>query len=85
MLYSTTNSPRGTWMTKVLGGIVGWFIAFIVVSAIAAIVDTTLAIRSQPAQIACAVKRMVPMRHPFSTQVTCVPAMTRNDTLTINH
>lgn len=77
-----SNSLRGTRKIEGLRAIV---VAFIAMTAIATLVDTTLAIRSQPAQIACAVKRMVPIRHAFSTQVTCVPSMTRNDTLTINH
>jgi hypothetical protein len=39
---------------------------------------------SQDEQIACEQKRMTPRRKYFSTTVICVPAITRNDTLTVH-
>lgn len=56
----------------------------VIVSALgAALTDAIADYRAEPAQIACRVAQQEPMRRSFSSQVTCVPALNRRDTLTV--
>jgi hypothetical protein len=50
----------------------------------ALVIDGVQSYRSFDAKVACAQKRMEPRRRDFSARVTCVPAITRQDTTTVN-
>ena len=47
------------------------------------IIETTNAIRSEPARMACRSKQMDDERYTFTTTVVCVPFPTRQDTLSL--
>ena len=58
-------------------------IVAVVVGFTAIIVDTVYAYRSEPQQIACRAKREDYIRRSFTTNVTCVPVLTKRDTITV--
>lgn len=68
----------GCLMTMVCVLVVG---VFVILGGVA--IDSAQEYRTFDAQTACRAKRMEPVRKAFSTSVHCVPAITRQDTLTV--
>lgn len=72
-------------MYELVDEILGWFLFACILCLFAMMaVDITQDYRSFDAQVACREQRMEPARRAFSTTVTCVPALMRNDTTTVN-
>ncbi len=72
-----------TLTEKIIGGLFAMILAAAIAFCFGAFFDIAQSVRAERASIACKQQRMVPERLSFSANVTCVPAMTRNDSLTV--
>lgn len=75
MKYDTTDKIMFT---------VGFLVASLLLTVLSgAIIDITQSFRAEPKEFACRVQQMDHVRRSFTANVTCVPYLTRQDTLTI--
>lgn len=77
----------GDWLewtvpTLLVGVVLLAVVAFVLLFGLA-VIDSVQEYRAFDAQAACQAQRMVPIRRSLSARVVCVPAITRNDTLTL--
>lgn len=68
---------------NLLGTVMVLFIVVVALVLTAMVVDVVQDYRSEPQQIACRAKREDHIRRSFTTNVNCVPVLTKRDTITV--